>query len=172
MSRIFLIGMPGSGKSFWAKKIAEAHRLPVIDMDDYIEQTQNATITALFEQYGEAGFREIEAAALREIIAMPTEDVIIATGGGTPHYAGNLDIMLAAGTVVYLNAAIETLATRLTDEINKRPLLNDVADISSFLQQLLVKRREVYEKAHNILKVESLTLTTFDKIILTCINRH
>ncbi|WP_276134366.1 shikimate kinase [Polluticoccus soli] len=171
MSLIFLTGMPGAGKTYWGRRISDAQGLPFVDMDEYIENRENRTITEIFELEGERGFRQIEAAALREIITA-TGNGIIASGGGTVTHDGSLEAMRAAGCIVYLKAEIKTLANRLQNEADKRPLLTQTPYLLPTLQQMLSAREGFYEQADHILEVESLQDTTFAQIIDSCIKQR
>ena len=82
MTRIFLIGYMGSGKTTLGRALAPALDLQFIDLDHYIEQRYRKTIAQLFAESGEEGFREIERRILHEVGEF--ENVIISTGGGTP----------------------------------------------------------------------------------------
>jgi len=67
MSMIFLIGMPGAGKTYWGQKIAKTYQLDFIDLDTFIEEKENKKIGKLFEEIGEDSFRNKEHDALNEI---------------------------------------------------------------------------------------------------------
>ena len=82
MKRIFLIGYMGSGKTTLGRAFARATGLEFIDLDWYIEERLHKSISILFAERGEDGFREQERKMLHE--AGEFEDVVIACGGGTP----------------------------------------------------------------------------------------
>jgi len=169
---IFLIGMPAVGKSFWGDKIARAYPLTFIDLDVYIADQENASVSALFAKYGENGFREREQKYLNKIIATTASDLIVACGGGTPCFADNLQIMKKAGKVIYLQAETAYLLENLKSSDELRPLLNGRGDMTIYLDTLLQKRKNIYEQAHYILHTKDISLITFDEIISSCINRH
>lgn len=171
MSLIFLTGMPGAGKTYWGRRISDAQGLPFVDMDEYIEAKEGRTITEIFELEGERGFRQIEAIALRDIIGI-TVNGIVACGGGAVTHDGNLKIMKAAGCVVYLKAEMNTLAHRLQNEADKRPLLTQTPYLLPTLQQMLSAREGFYEQADHILQAESLQVATFAQIIDSCIKQR
>jgi len=170
MSMIFLVGMPGAGKSYWAEKVALANNIPFIDLDKRIEEKERQSISSLFNAQGEAYFREIETSMLKEIIDNDNPNAIIACGGGTPCFADNLMQMKKAGIIIYLRANIDLLASHLKNETENRPLLQDI-NMETYLQQLLNMRKHIYEQADYILDAENISLSTFDKIISSCINR-
>jgi len=170
MSMIFLIGMPGAGKSYWAEKIALIYNTSLIDLDKLIEQKEGQSISSIFNTQGEAYFRERETTILKEIIDSNNANAIIACGGGTPCFVDNLMQMKKAGIIIYLRSSVDLLVSRLKNEIENRPLLQDT-NMKTYLQQLLNMRKHIYEQADYILDAENISLSTFDKIISSCINR-
>lgn len=171
MSLIFLIGMPAAGKTYWGRKLAAAYNIQFIDLDEYIETSQGKTVPVIFEEQGEAAFRDLEAKALANIITT-SQNTIISCGGGTPVFNNNIMLMRSAGCVVYLEAAIETLAQRIHTGDNVRPLINKSPYLLSTLQQMLNARESFYKQAHYILQVENLALANFDQIITSCTKPH
>src|ERR1043165_6225993 len=120
---LFFIGMPGTGKSYWASTMATAFELPFIDLDNVVEDRINMTIADYFEKYGEDDFRKKEQAALHAIIATHPKNTVIACGGGTPVFFDNLQQMQKAGCVIYLKATISAIIQRLGNSAVRRPLL-------------------------------------------------
>ncbi len=169
---LFLIGMPGAGKTYFGKRAAEAFDLRFIDLDDYIMVEEQCTISALFALYGENGFREKERHSLQRIIETDTGNCIVSCGGGTPCFHSNMELMLGSGKVIYLRAGINYLLANLMKEPSVRPLLNSQEDIAGYLAQLLEGRKSFYEQADYILQAEDISLITFGEIISSCINRQ
>ena len=162
---IFLIGMPGVGKTYWAEKIADAYGWEYYDLDQFIEQGEASSISAIFEHYGETAFRKKEHQYLAMLIDSEPVNTIIACGGGTPCFHQNLEMMKQAGTVVYLQAGITHLLHNLKSETGTRPLLSTRDDLEGYLTGLLKDRSACYEQAHYILQSENISLTNFDQII-------
>lgn len=154
--KVFLLGFMGSGKTHWGRIWAERSGQPFYDLDQLIEARQNSTINHLFETIGEAGFRELESAALHSFAE--TADAIIACGGGTPCYADNMDWMLANGITVYLSSTPQAILSRVQEEQDKRPLLKKVnpAELLFFIEQKLKEREPFYSRAGHILPVTEL----------------
>jgi shikimate kinase len=148
---IFLIGMPGVGKTTLGRKLSAALEMPFIDLDEYIASQQGQSIPELFQAKGEGFFREAEAAALREVAAV-AGGAVVATGGGTPCYRGNMDFMNACGTTVFLQLPADTLAERLmaAQGRDQRPLVagKSAVEIKQFVTETLISRLEFYQKAH------------------------
>lgn len=145
---IFLIGFMGSGKSTLGKKVATKTGYTFIDLDDLIVNHINMSISEYFDIYGEAAFREIEREKLHSLYGM--ENVIVATGGGTPCHLDNMDWMNKHGKTVYLKLPSKTLLSRLSQkEVESRPLLKGKSDeeIFEFINSKLDERSPYYNQA-------------------------
>ncbi len=160
--RLILIGMPGSGKSYWAHRLAAGWEGVALDLDMEITRISGKSIPQIFTEKGEAGFRKLESEVLQEVLLSPNWD-FLATGGGTPCYFGNLEKLKAAGTVVYLKACLPLLVSRIQAEVNTRPLLAGFGEdeLLEKLSQLLAAREPFYQRAHHTISVEGLTEATF-----------
>jgi shikimate kinase len=167
-----MIGMPGAGKTYWGRCWAEAQGWQFTDLDALVEVMEGTTVAHLFETRGEMGFRDAETRALDYLIARPLEQTLVACGGGTPCFAGNMERMLSKGCVVYLRASVSTLVLNLSrDPHSRRPLLaGEHPEAQLFLERLLQQRGAFYEKAHQTVDVENLTPATFAQILDACTN--
>lgn len=171
MSRtVFLIGMPASGKTTWGQLWASSYNYKFIDLDARITLEEAAPVTELFTRFGEPGFREIERRVLLDVLAKHPTHTIVACGGGTPIFFDNLERMKVAGCVVYLEAELELLVSRVAQQPHQRPLLSGT-DRSTALQKLLTARQDFYRQAHLSIPAETLSLTTFAQILAACTNR-
>ena len=120
VSRIYLIGFMGCGKTHTGQQLAELLRYQFIDLDEeIIRRNGGQSIPELFAREGEAWFREEEALALRETGLL--EHAIISCGGGAPCFHNNMDWMVAHGFSIYLKTDPEILAKRLLRERGQRP---------------------------------------------------
>ena len=126
MKRIFLVGYMGCGKTTLGRAFAKATGLSFIDLDWYIEERAHRTISQLFSEEGEEGFRRLERRMLHEVAEF--EDVVVACGGGTPCFSDNMDYMEQAGTTVFLDASQDVLFRRLRIASAGRPLLKGKSD--------------------------------------------
>lgn len=164
MNIVFLVGMPGAGKTFWAEKLAAHYGRDVVDMDRQISILTGKKIAAIFKEKGEAYFREMEQGLLQQIIKNKDSwKAIVGCGGGTPAFNGNMDLMLQHGRVIYLQADINVLEQRLLKTDEQRPLLE--GGLKERLQALYNMRRNFYEQAHYTVNSETATIKDFDKII-------
>lgn len=144
--RIFLIGLPGSGKTTLGKKVATYLQVPFFDLDEEIERLANKLVKEIFASEGEAAFRKIESNTLQKLIDEHT-DFVLATGGGAPCFYNGIDLMNQAGLTVFLDVPVYELEKRLQDEKQNRPLLAGAKSITETLNTLREARISVYEKA-------------------------
>jgi shikimate kinase len=164
MKRIFLIGYMGSGKSAMGRLLASRLGCSFIDLDHYIEGKYHKTIAQLFESEGEPAFREKEKACLQEVGEF--EQVVVATGGGTPCFYDSIDFMNQQGITIYLKLNPEQLAERLVNGRNGvRPLIKGKSpeELKQYIETMLERRKVFYEKAQ-------LVITGSDSEIIQQIN--
>lgn len=124
---IVLVGFMGAGKSTVGRALAARLGRPFIDTDEVVEHSLGLSIADIFEGYGEAGFRELEARVIREQLAGP--DAVVALGGGavtTP----DVREALAGHDVVLLDISLEDALSRVGGDPS-RPMLSrpDLADV-------------------------------------------
>lgn len=145
---IFIIGYMACGKTTFGAALAKATGRTFIDLDFYIEQRFRTTIRKMFETEGEPVFRSREAAMLRETGEF--ENVVIACGGGTPCQPDNLEYMLQAGTVVFLETSKERITERLLANSSRRPLMSGKTpeDMREAVDRGLEERLPFYLRAH------------------------
>ena len=162
MKRIILIGYMGSGKTTVGKALSKETGMMFYDLDWYIESRMRKSVSQIFAEKGEDGFRKIEYNMLHEVAEF--EDVIISCGGGTPCFFDNMDYLNQQGDVVYLKATPETLYKHLLMGKVERPLLKGKSseELIAYITEHLKERAPFYEKARYTLDVS--VLDEFDKI--------
>lgn len=160
MTRIFLIGYMGAGKTTLGRALAKELKIEFLDLDNYIEERLCKSISQIFAEKGEEGFRDIERRMLHE--AGEFENVVISTGGGTPCFFDNIEYMNGQGTTVYLDVPVERLFIRLSIARSKRPLIKDKNDeeLMAFITEQLAKRAPHYCKAQYSFRADKLEDTT------------
>ena len=165
MRRIILIGYMGSGKTTVGKALSKETGMMFYDLDWYIESRMRKTVSQIFAERGEEGFRQIEYNMLHEVAEF--EDVIISCGGGTPCFFDNMDYLNQQGEVVYLKATPETLYKHLMMAKVERPLLKDKSpeELIAYITEHLKERSPFYEKARYSLDVN--VLDNYDKIAIS-----
>ena len=162
MTRIILIGYMGAGKTTIGKALSKELGITFYDLDWYIESRMRKTVSEIFAERGEEGFRQIEYNMLHEVAEF--EDVIISCGGGTPCFFDNMDYLNQQGQVVYLKAEPEVLYKHLQMGRVERPLLKGKSkeELLMFIKEQLEKREPFYTKAHYTLDVS--LMDNYDKI--------
>ncbi|WP_340065429.1 shikimate kinase [Ascidiimonas aurantiaca] len=146
---IILIGYMGSGKTTIGKLLMQKTGCPFIDLDAFIEQEEQMAISEIFEKKGEIFFRKIENEYLKKLLNGKKE-MVLSVGGGTPCFAGNMDILLnATPNVMYLKASVSWLTERLISEKSLRPLIKHIQDedMEEFIRKHLFERNYYYLKA-------------------------
>ncbi len=166
MQRIFLIGYMGAGKTTVGRQLSRRLNLSLIDLDQFIEQRYNKSISQIFAEKGEEKFREIESRVLDEISEF--ENVVISTGGGVPCFFNNMERMNKAGTTIYLKTSPEELTKRLEVCKNSRPLIANKSkeELEIFITENLRKREPFYGQAVIVFSAEQMLTDTDVKNIV------
>ena len=155
--KIFLIGFMGSGKTYWGKLWSERSGFSFFDLDEIIEIENKKTISEIFAKEGEDHFRNLETTELRNF--SNKDNVIIATGGGTPCFNDNITWMNENGTVIYLQSSPANILKRLVSEKEKRPLIKNLKDdeLLFYITEKIKEREFFYNQAKIILNVDDLS---------------
>ena len=163
MRKVFLVGMPGSGKSRMAKFISSVTDLSYKDLDDEIERTEGKSIKEIFKSHGETYFRNKETKILKNIIEKD-KNLIIATGGGTPCFNHNIDLINKSGLSIFLNTSLDVIVERISRK-NKRPLFKN-KDVEETVKKMFQERIKFYSKSRH-----PVTKNNRDKV-LSIINSY
>lgn len=167
---VFLIGYMGAGKTTVGKSLAKKIKYNFYDLDNYIELKERRSIENIFQEKNEVYFRKIEHKYLKELSTIK-ENKIISTGGGTPCFITNLDLINSTenSISIYLKASVEVLMERLKNGIEKRPLishLNESDKLKDYLNKHLFERSFYYEQSKIKVKTDGMNLNDVTKMIL------
>ncbi len=138
--RIFLVGFMASGKTSAGRRVAERLGLPFVDVDTEIERTSGRTIRAIFEESGEAAFREREAEFLEGTASLP--GVVVATGGGAFAQERARRTIGRLGASILLDVPLDTIRGRLSGKTD-RPLFQSPEQLGA----LFAERAPFYRMA-------------------------
>jgi shikimate kinase len=158
---IFIIGFMGCGKSYLGKIWAAENNLQFCDVDTIIEQEEGQSIAAIFQTKGEDYFRQKEKEILQKMGKL--QNTIVACGGGTPCFYGNITWMKNVGTVVFLNETVEKILLNIAKDEQVRPLLLNMSEAEKniFVQNKLAERLPIYKQSDIILSTEQLHKDAF-----------
>ena len=159
---VLIVGFAGAGKITLSRFAAEELGWNAIDMDDLITERTGSSIPEIFTDKGEDGFRLVEKEVLSSLIHL--KDAVIATGGGTPCFHGNMSRMNEHGLTIYLKVPVNVLFSRLKNDYLQRPLLENVPphDLENFIINNLKSREPFYQQAQFVYDPE---MTSFRKLI-------
>jgi shikimate kinase len=169
MGNIFLVGMPGAGKTTIGRTLAKRLNMTFADSDKELMARTGVSIATIFEIEGEAGFRVRESVTLAELVQR--DGLVLATGGGTVLAPENRRLLNENGTVIYLRAKLEDLWQRTRRDVN-RPLLQ-TEDPRATLETLLQTRDPIYrEVAHLIVDTGTQSVARLATDILARLDQH
>lgn len=156
--KIFLIGLPGSGKTTLAKELATKLKLPYVDLDVEIEKAEMKTIPQIFKEKKEPYFRKIEAHLLKSL-CQSDSSFVMATGGGAPCFFENMATMNQSGTTIFLDVPTMEIARRVVlSKGEERPLLksNGIDGLKDQIEFLRSQRLHFYKQATLVLSGEKI----------------
>ncbi len=165
--KLFLVGMMGSGKTYWTKFLSKELKVGGYDLDFLIESNEEKTIAEIFAEDGEDYFRKQEAKLLRWF--KEKKSFVLGTGGGTPCYLDNMEWMNKNGTTIFIDSPVAQLVERLIPEKAHRPLISNLSDedLFQFLTKKRMDRLAEYQKASIVLEGTAINEKEFSKIIKT-----
>lgn len=145
--KIFLIGMMGVGKTYWAQRLKKKLKIATYDLDNLVEIMDERSVAEIFEQDGEEYFRKEEGKMLR--LFREKKQYIVSCGGGTPCFNENMQWMNKQGITIWIDEPVDILTKRLLDRQAERPLIKALteAELSVFLEKKLQERLAFYQKA-------------------------
>ncbi|MEX1240677.1 MAG: shikimate kinase [Cyclobacteriaceae bacterium] len=154
--KIFLIGMPGSGKTTFGRELASRLMVEFVDLDAEIEKAEQKSISEIFRENGEEYFRLLEARLLREWAARALP-FVMATGGGAPCFHRGMETINEYGISIFLDFAVPVLMERVRRN-QERPLLltSDEKELAEKLERMRTQRLDCYRKAKIVLENPTL----------------
>ncbi len=157
----------GVGKTTVGRSLAATLGLGFYDLDWYISSRRRKSISDLFAEFGEDGFRNIEHNMLHEVCEF--ENVVVSCGGGTPCFFDNMEYMNRQGETIYIKASPEYIIEHLTESRNVRPLLAnmDKEQLQTFVIQQIAEREKYYLQSKHILSVDGNDLDAKIKDFVT-----
>lgn len=166
MGKVYLVGYMGSGKSAIGRRLSYYLRMPYYDMDKELVRREKMEIPDIFEQKGEAYFRNVETEFLRNF---RDEFCIISTGGGVAINAENRKIMRQTGLVLFLDATFPDIWKRIHKDKN-RPIVQ--RSTKKELEDLYYQRRRCYKSAaHITIRTEGRSLRQIVEYAAYQVNR-
>ena len=162
------MGYMGCGKSAVGKRLAQQKSLSFIDLDEYIESHEKTIISKIFEQEGELFFRKKERFYLEKLLSEDLQ-AVISLGGGTPCYFDNIDFVVQNKAILslYLKTSPKTLAERLFDQKDHRPMIAHLKTMNS-LQEFIAKH--LFDRVPFYIKAEH-QITTDHQLVDELVNQ-
>jgi shikimate kinase len=141
---VALVGLMGAGKTSIGRRLAHELGLPFVDADHEIEQAAGQTIEEIFEQHGEAFFRDGERRVIARLLDGPAH--VLATGGGAFMDPSTRGLLMERAITIWIKADIDILLSRVSRR-NHRPLLKQ-GDKHAILTRLMAARHPIYAEAN------------------------
>lgn len=166
--KVFLIGLPGCGKTSLGRKIAQLMKYAFVDLDEVIADREHMAVKQIFSAKGEEQFRIIE----RDILINwcdKDENYVMATGGGTPCFFSNMQLINQSGVSIFLDTAVDIIAQRMMQtELAKRPMFagENVSTIGARIEVMRNQRLPYYQQARLTLNGDQIDANHIAKAVL------
>jgi shikimate kinase len=156
--KVFLLGLPGSGKSTLGRQVAAELKIPFVDLDHEIVRREGRPIPEIFKEKKEDYFRQLESDVLKMWAAKPNE-FVMATGGGAPCFLDGITVINNAGTSVFLDVPPTEIARRMerTRVENRPTIAPGVNSLREHIETMLANRTKYYRQAHHVLAGDRIT---------------
>lgn len=169
-NNIYIVGMPGSGKTTIGKALSKFLSKIFYDADSEIEKLAGLSIPDIFKQHGETVFRNYEKEVIMKLTAQ--DNIIMATGGGAVLAAENRALLVNSGLVIYLAISPLTQLARIKQQPGQRPLLPDHT-AKTHLEDLAKVREPLYREVADLTyQVDNLTVRQLLDCILFDLNNQ
>jgi XRE family aerobic/anaerobic benzoate catabolism transcriptional regulator len=153
--RIALIGLRGGGKSTLGRLLAEHLGVPFIELDREIEKRSGATLSEIFDMFGQETFRRAEREALDDVLRQH-KSFVVATSGSIVTEPGTLELLLASCLTVWVRAEPEEHMKRVMAQGDMRPMANSARAMEDLIS-ILRSREPLYAKAEVALATSGKT---------------
>jgi shikimate kinase len=165
MSKIVLVGFPGSGKTTAGRKIANSLGYKFMDLDKEFELRYHISVSEFLQKYSEESFRKCENNLLK--LALGFDNIVVSTGGGTPCFFNAMEEINRNAISVYIKMTCQSLHNRLINSKKERPLTDkkNSAELMEYIERTMEVRKNIYSKAHITVKGESLNISDLVNII-------
>ena len=157
---VALLGLRGAGKSTLGTKLAEALKVPFVELDREVEKEAGAPLGEVFAMYGQDAFRRFERRALERVLAEHPQ-AVIATGGSLVTDPGTFEMLLERCRCIWLKAAPEEHMSRVIAQGDMRPFKGTASGRSSALDEirkLLADRDRLYGRASSTVDTSGKTV--------------
>jgi XRE family aerobic/anaerobic benzoate catabolism transcriptional regulator len=160
---IALLGLRGAGKTTVGKRLARRLKLPFVELDTLVAERAGMSLSEVFSLYGEDYYRQVERAALAEILSDP-QPKVIATGGGLVTAGETFALLQRHATTVWLKARSSDYWNRVVRQGDQRPM-TDHPQAREALRDLVSRRDPLYSQATLTVDTAGLTVAqTVDRV--------
>ncbi|HEX3441858.1 MAG TPA: helix-turn-helix transcriptional regulator [Pseudolabrys sp.] len=153
--RIALIGLRGGGKSTIGRLLAERLGTPFIELDREVERRSGATLSEIFDMFGQETFRRAEREALDDVLRQH-QNFVMATSGSIVTEPGTLELLLASCLTVWVKAEPDEHMQRVMAQGDMRPMAKSARAMQD-LMSILRSREPLYAKAEVALSTSGKT---------------
>jgi len=144
-ARIALIGLRGGGKSTLGRLLAARLDVPFIELDREIERRSGASLSEIFDMFGQETFRRAEREALESVLRQHPA-FVMATSGSIVTEPGTLELLLASCFTVWLRAEPDEHMKRVMEQGDMRPMAHSARAMEDLIA-ILKSREPLYAKA-------------------------
>ena len=153
--RIALIGLRGGGKSTLGALLAQHLGIPFIELDREIERRSGATLSEIFDMFGQETFRRAERDALDDLLRQHPA-FVIATSGSIVTEPGTLELLLSSCFTVWVRAEPEEHMKRVMAQGDMRPMAHSARAMEDLIS-ILKSREPLYARAEAALSTTAKT---------------
>ena len=169
-TRIALIGLRGAGKSTLGRLLADRLGWPFVELNKEIEATNGLSIAEILALYGQDGFRRLEQATLRDLIARPGP-MVLATGGGIVSEPLTFDLVLSSFYAVWIKARPEEHMSRVRKQGDLRPMADDRSAMAE-LRTILLSREPLYAQAQAVVDTSGISVQAASDRLMGAVNGY